>query len=694
MTKSFKRAALAAATALACAPAFCAPAANADPASIPVEAFFDYALMSHPHLSPAGDSLAFEMRANGSRVLAVVDTATLKNIVVVAKFADGDVCNAHWVNNTRLVFSECFENGVSRRLAWDGLFAVDRDGGRSRMLIRADVDQNAQTGSNIKLRMLTADHVLERTLDDGSPDIIVTQAVFAPVSEIGSANRHHSEVLHTVPKRLDTISGSTRPVVEGLVPEHAQEWFIDGQGHVQAVLTLQDGKTAILVPNGDGWKEVARFDAYAPSKESFDLREVASDGRLYVTRAGDSPEGTHNLYRFDTALGRPQSEPLVSIKGFDFDGELVEDVCKHKVLGIHYGADAKGSSWLDSAMAKGQAKIDTQLPGRVNRIEVPSCGDGSTWLVTSMSDRSPPQFLLYSPADDHLRVFSNSRPEIDPRLMAITDFYRIKARDGREFPVYVTKPRGKGPFPAVVLVHGGPMLRGWSWEWEAESQFLASRGYLVVRPEYRGSAGYGEALLTSGFRQWGQTMQDDIADATVWASKQGLADPQRTCIAGGSYGGYAALMGLARYPELYRCGIASSAVADIGMMYDTWWSDGSDDWKSYGMPVTVGDPVKDAAQFAATSPLKLAAHITHPLLLAHGGLDERVPIEQANALHSALEANHAPVTWLYYPEDGHGLYIQKDRADYYRHVEAFLATNIGSGAAATVAGQAASSAAH
>jgi dipeptidyl aminopeptidase/acylaminoacyl peptidase len=261
--------------------------------------------------------------------------------------------------------------------------------------------------------------------------------------------------------------------------------------------------------------------------------------------------------------------------------------------------------------------------------------------------------------------------------MADTDFFHIKARDGLEFPVYVTKPHGKGPWPTVVLVHGGPWLRGWHWRWDPESQFLASRGYLVVKPEFRGSTGYGDALQIAGNRQWGLKMQDDIADATIWAAKQGLADPQRTCIAGASYGGYAALMGLVRYPDLYRCGVASSAVSDINLMYDAYWSDMGEDYKTWGMPVLVGDKAKDAAQLTATSPLAQAAKIQRPLLLAHGGLDERVPITHASKLLSALESNHAPVTWIEFKDEAHGWKKAANRIAYYERMQQFLDANIG-----------------
>ena len=680
MNKTIWKVALAAAWPLACAPAFGAPVAG-DPAAISVETFFENPVLWAPKLSPSGDALAVQMRVDGRRVLAIVDTATLKKAVVIARFDDADVGNAQWVSDKRLVFEQQFENGITREYAWHGLWAVDRDGSAERRLIRADVGVNSETGSNVKERTLTADNYLRSMIRDGSDDVIIEREVDGPV--VGSELRHHAERLYTLPKRLNTRTGIVSSIIEGPVPEHSQDWVIDDQGHVRAVFTLHEGREAVLAPKDGGWKDIVRFDAYDVHADGVSDAIASVDGQLYLVRGGNGPGRTSALYRFDPVRWRADSEPLVSIKGFDFDGDLVEDRCTHKVLGLHYQSDAMGTAWFDPAMTAAQAKIDAALPGRANLVQVASCVSGTPMLVTSTSDHSPAQYFLYGPGDAGLRSISASRPMIDPRQMADTDFYRIKARDGREIPVYVTRPHGKGPWPTVVLVHGGPNVRGWSWEWDGESQFLASRGYLVVKPEFRGSAGYGTELEAAGFHQWGMATQDDIADATRWAVAQGWSDSRRTCIAGGSFGGYATLMGLIRYPELYRCGVAYSAVADIGMMYETWWSDQSDDWRGYGMPVTVGDREKDAAQFAATSPLKLAASIRQPLLLTHGGRDRRVPIEQATALHSALEAAHAPVTWVYYPEEGHGFYIQKDRVDFYRRMEAFLAANIGPATAPT-----------
>jgi dipeptidyl aminopeptidase/acylaminoacyl peptidase len=250
---------------------------------------------------------------------------------------------------------------------------------------------------------------------------------------------------------------------------------------------------------------------------------------------------------------------------------------------------------------------------------------------------------------------------------------RIAARDGLSIPVHVTRPVGQsGAAPMVVLVHGGPWVRGGEWGWDEESQFLASRGYVVIEPEFRGSTGYGDKLYRASFKQWGLAMQDDVADAAQWAVKQGYADPKRVCIAGASYGGYATLMGLIRNPELFRCGVEWVGVTDIELMYSIQWSDASENWKGYGIPVLVGDRVKDAEQLAATSPLKLAGKLTQPLLMAYGGEDLRVPIEHGLKMRNALRGHNKNVEWIDYPSEGHGWTLQANDIDFWTRVEKFL----------------------
>jgi dipeptidyl aminopeptidase/acylaminoacyl peptidase len=244
--------------------------------------------------------------------------------------------------------------------------------------------------------------------------------------------------------------------------------------------------------------------------------------------------------------------------------------------------------------------------------------------------------------------------------------------------VWVTLPPqtdGK-PLPAVVLVHGGPHIRGTEWAWHAEAQFLASRGYVVIEPEYRGSTGYGIRHERDGFKQWGLAMQDDISDALKFAVGKGWADPKRACIMGGSYGGYAALMGVVKDPDQYRCAVAFAAVSDPRNVFDMHWSDFGADTRDNFLPMTMGDRKADEARFIATSPVEQVARIKAPVLLVHGSVDKRVPVQNGERMRDALQKNGKQVEWVLYPDEGHGFRLPENRYDYWRRVEAFLAKQL------------------
>jgi dipeptidyl aminopeptidase/acylaminoacyl peptidase len=327
--------------------------------------------------------------------------------------------------------------------------------------------------------------------------------------------------------------------------------------------------------------------------------------------------------------------------------------------------------------------VDQKLPGRVNRLSCRRCsGEDRVVLVFSYSARDPGHwFVVQGGAPLRWQDVGRARKRVDPRQMANVEFHRIAARDGRELPVWLTVPSGRGPGvkgPAVVMVHGGPWLRGGHWAWDAMDQFLASRGYLVIKPEFRGSLGYGDAHYRAGWREWGRAMQDDVADALLWAVRQGRVDPARACIAGASYGGYSTLMGLIRHPELYRCGIAWLAVTDPRLMFEPLWrSDFSDDIRRYELPALIGDPTKDAQMLREVSPVAQAARLTAPLLLAFGEYDSRVPIDHAKALRSALRDAGREPEYVVYPGEGHGWLKPATRLDFGQRIERFLARHIG-----------------
>jgi dipeptidyl aminopeptidase/acylaminoacyl peptidase len=328
-----------------------------------------------------------------------------------------------------------------------------------------------------------------------------------------------------------------------------------------------------------------------------------------------------------------------------------------------------------------QARIDKLLPATVNRIDVPFRAEVPLVLVYAYSDRDPGRFLLYDTQKATLTEIGRQHPAIDAQRMGSLDLVRYKARDGLEIPAWLTVPRDgkKGPRPMVVLVHGGPWVRGGAWHWAAEAQFLASRGYVVLEPEFRGSRGYGFSHFKAGWKQWGLAMQNDVADGARWAIEKGYADANRICIAGASYGGYAALMGLVNDGDLYRCGFEWVGVTDLDLLFSARWHELNDDWKAYGLAVLIGDPDSEGDRFKATSPVAQASRIKRPVLMGYGERDPIVPIAHGRKMRAALADANADVEWVVYPDDGHGWSQLKDNIDWWTRVEKFLARNIGDG---------------
>jgi len=639
-----------------------AEAPATQPSEVPVEAFFDTVDMERPELSPDGMRMAAVTKAKSGRLqLSVFETANLPAGRVIATFDNADITGVAWVSNDRLVFTThdlLSDTWDSRSVA---RFAIDRDGTKGTAL------NGRAVASSFSPAHDPLDSIV-RYLNDGSSDVIE-----------GVWKLKWGQWTDQVAVRYDTRSGHWKPITEASVPLGLYKWIVDDKGAPRAAMGYDKSDTFVVTVAPDGtFVERGRWPSLGSGGDALQLLAWGPDGQVYAVRSNGDRHGSRGLYRFDLATGKTDPEPLLSTHGFDIDPALVIDERAHKVLGVRYTTDAAATAWFDSDLKALQARIDAALPGTVNRIDLGACGCAARAVVTSSSDRQPARYYLFDRGSNSLAPLGGSRPAIAPKLMAQTDFFRVKSRDGQEIPVWVTRPAGKGPFPTVVLVHDGPWIRGWSWEWDAESQFLASRGYLVVKPEFRGSHGYGRRWFEAGARQWGLKMQDDIADATTWATSQGSGGPARTCIVGQGYGGYAALMGLVRYAELYRCGVSLSAPTDLKLILEPSGTDAGPEDLLYGMKPLIGDPETDGAQLDATSPLKLAAQIRRPVLLAHGGIDRHVDVAHGVKLRRALEAAKVPVTWLEYKDEGHFLNLPQDRADFHRRMEQFLAVNIGS----------------
>lgn len=653
--------------------------AAAPSAPPPVELFFKRPAVLEAELSPSGRRLAVTTAARGEgRVgVYVFDLQTEPpSARAAAVFKDVDVPRVDWLDDERLLFGVVdlqAGSGEGYRVG-RGLFTVRHDGQELRQLIERHGRSIVSDGGR-RIKTLPRNHVLLHVPAPG-PDGQRRELIVGEL--IGSGN----DLAEVRPLGLDPSTGRTRTLDLRGLPEGAQGWWFSPQGEIRALLTRRDGQERLYWHHPAATEPAQRWQllAEAPlAKLPFQPAWVGPGQQLYVTHVR-GPRGERVVSAFDFATGKPATEPLVEVPGFDFNGQLISQ--GERLQGVRVDADAEQTVWLDPARKALQALADEALPGRVNRISCSRCeADDAVMLVHSYSDRQPGQLWLYRKGHTPAWMpISSVQPGIDAKAMASVELHRIRARDGLELPVWVTTPAGeaRGPRPAVVLVHGGPWVRGGHWRWQALPQFLASRGYLVIEPEFRGSEGYGLRHLQAGFRQWGQAMQDDVSDALRWAQQQGMASDQ-ACIAGASYGGYSALMGLIRDPERYRCGIAWVAVTDpLLLLEGSFWvrDDTSDASRRYRLPEMIGDPERDKAMLLANSPVEQAARIRSPLLLAFGSEDLRVPLAHGKRLRDAMRQAGQEPEWVVYPGEAHGWQQERNQVDFAQRVEAFLSQHL------------------
>lgn len=622
--------------------------------------FFATPTVSEPVLSPAGDRVLYKLARNGKPPqLAVLDLRTLRT-AVLAGYDEVGIGQIYWVSNERVAFTLATWNlaAADREFA-PGLFAVNVDGSRYKQLVKTFGNSWLREGDT-GVEMLPHWTQVVTTRADQDTDELIVSTTEAYSKKEGADFRRL--------KRLNTRTGHVDDIVS---PNHASAWYFDQAQQLRAAAGVKAGQLTISIQENKVWRDLPGQDALSPS--FFPAAWLAGD--QLVVRA--SSTGFAGLYSLDTKSGEVSPKPLLSVADYDIaDPEFIEQ--DGRWLGTRFTADAVVTVWRDAAMQALQDRLDKTFPESVVNLSVPA-RSGSPWvLVEVYSDRKPPRFFMFQRETGKLTQFGESHPQLQSAAMGSMDLHRIPARDGLPIPSFVTLPPGanKTKLPTVVLVHGGPWLRGTHWHWSAPTQFLATRGYLVLEPEFRGSTGFGDKHFRAGWKQWGQAMQDDVTDVTRWAIQKGLADPERICIIGGSYGGYAAMMGLIKEPDLYRCGINWVGVTDPEMMYTVQWSDITDAAKTYGLPRMMGDLQADAAMLRAHSPLRRAAELKKPLLMVYGGRDERVPLVHGERMREALRAHNPSVDWWVYPTAGHYWGDEATQVDFWGRVEKFLAKHL------------------
>jgi dipeptidyl aminopeptidase/acylaminoacyl peptidase len=593
---------------------------------IPLRDFFRNPEQATFQLSPDGNSIAF-VQPYENRMNVFVRPRAGGPAVRITSETDRDVAGYFWKSSRRIVYLKDFKGDENFHLV-----SVDSDGKNLIDLTPFD-----------KVRAMIID---DRYDDDG--EILV------------ALNKRNPEVFDVY--RIDLNSKELTLLAEN--PGNITAWITDHAGRIRLAIAT-DGVNNSIMHRADDNSAFATVittnfrQQISPLFFDFDNKLLFAASNIDRDKAA--------IVRVDPATAKEESlifeHPEVDVGGLDWSRK--RKVCTEAQF-VTWKRERK---FFDAEMQAIHADLERQLQGY--EIDLQSSNkDETLFVVAAWNDRTQGVRYLYDVATKTLTKLAEIAPWLDENELAEMKPITYQARDGLTIHGYLTLPRGGGKnLPMVVIAHGGPWARD-VWGYDPEAQFLANRGYAVMHMNFRGSTGYGRKFWEASFKEWGRTMQDDVTDGVKYAIAQGIADPKRVAIYGGSYGGYCTLAGLAFTPELYACGVDYVGVSNLFTFIKTippYWKPMLD--MLYEM---VGNPETDKELLAAASPALHADNIRAPLLIAQGAQDPRVNIEESNQMVAALNKHGIDVEYIVKDNEGHGFHNEENRFEFYEAMERFL----------------------
>lgn len=620
-----------------------APSAPSTPAEIPAEHFLRSAAVAGAQLNPAGTHIGMRVydTTKDSYGLVFLDVA-INALGGTRGDSTYNIYSFVWAGNDRVAFN------VSRdkHYAW-GLYAMSRLDPKEIVILRDDGIATVLGSPRAR------------------PDSLFVR--------VGGHNREDYRGALELDLRKNARTASRnfdKNVVAVIAPPSGVDatslWLRDRDGEIRYVVGRKHADSFLFRREPDGSWTPVKLDL----EQNVPLAVDTDSSVLLLAHL--NAEGRRELRRFNTrdnSLG----PVLYTDEKYDFArGSLRFTPDGREPSALTYAQQATTRYWFRPEDAALQASIDAALPAeRLNHITSRSV-DGQRMLVTSSSDRHPGTLYFIDLAAHKVRKIADLAPWLPEKLLAPVHLMSFRARDGLTLDGYVTLPlnyaEGK-PAPTVVLPHGGPWARD-LWGYEPWSQFLASRGYVVFRPNYRGSSGYSAAISLAPAMEF-RKMHDDVTDGIRALVAAKIADPAHLAICGASFGGYLALSGAAFEPDLYKCAITFAGVFDWADLMEQDRDNGND-YRYHWLRRDLGDPEKDRAKFEAMSPLHAVANVRIPIFVAHGKEDRNADTDQSRSLVRALKKAGVPHEAWFIPDEGHGLGELTHRTEFFTRVEAFL----------------------
>ncbi|HUD42681.1 MAG TPA: S9 family peptidase [Dokdonella sp.] len=642
-------------------------AADTAPPPIPIADFVKRAEVQDIQLSPTGQHLAMTVPVeDGTTMLIVIDRESMKPTGSIRAGGSNMIGGFWWANDTRVIATVAQKfGGRDKPVPTGELFAVDADGKNPKQIfgyrsVGEEVGSRIRKGGD---QRYASAYVLNHTPDKD-------KRILVEVHEW----KEGEPAVPTL-EQLDIYTGTSKIVGKGPAP--GASLILDGDNELRAAYAMgKQNNLVFYVRAGKGTDWTVFNDSVVSGVVIQPLRFARDNRHLYAEVS--EPGQPFGLYK----INLDTREKTLVYRGKADPGLLLPTADGKDAYAVATLEGKTGIEVFDAQIPEGKMTraLASSFPGQTARF-TSFTRDGRYRVVEVDSDVNPGDFYFFDLENKKADYLVSRRRWIEPDAMAEVRPIALKARDGVELNGYLTLPKGGSGknLPLIVNPHGGPHTVRDIWEFSPEVQLLASRGYAVLQVNFRGSGGYGHDFTTSGYRQWGVKMQDDVTDATKWAIAEGYADPKRICLYGASYGGYAALMGAIREPDLYRCTIGYVGVYDLPMMLDR--GDLTDNLYDLNtVRLTVGENRDEMRQ---RSPVANVDKLKAAVMIVHGGRDRRVPIAQAQALRKALDARGYSYEWLVKDNEGHGFYLAENQEELYTKLLAFLDRNIGPQAASS-----------